>query len=105
MRWFFGHPSTKRLRGWLDGTDDDLEDHVFGCDRCANRLEALAADQPELRARLVELLRPPEDLDVRLQGGIDERLRSREDLALVGELFTVPFEAVRIISTTDQGDT
>ena len=100
----FRHPSPKRLQAWLDGGERELDDHLATCARCADRLEDMAADEPVLRSTLIELLRPPDELDTRLRGGIDERLRAREDLALVSELFAVPLQTVRIMSNTNQGD-
>ena len=43
------HPSARKLEAWLrDGATDDVDAHVEDCDRCANRLEELAAPVPEL---------------------------------------------------------
>ena len=65
----------------------------------------LATEDRALRSTLIELLQPPDELTARLRGGIDERMRSREDLALLSELFAVPLQTVRIMSTNTQGET
>ena len=102
MKW--RHPSMKRLQRWLDGDEEQLDAHLATCERCASRLESLSEDDQTLRQPLLELFSPPDEFGERLQGGIDERLRAREDLALVSELFGVPIRAVRVMTSANQGD-
>ena len=100
-----GHPSLRRLQRWLDGEEDGLDRHLATCERCATRIETLETDESLLRQPLLELLTPPEELTTRLRGGIDERMRSREDLTLLSELFGLPIRAARVMSSTSQGET
>lgn len=100
-----GHPSLRRLQRWLDGEDDDLDGHLATCERCASRIESLEVDDSALLQPLLEVLTPPEELTTRLRGGIDERMRSREDLTLLSELFGLPIRAARVMSSTSQGET
>lgn len=99
-----GHPSVRRLQRWLDGLDDDLDRHLATCERCADRLEALESGDTTFKQPLLELLTPPDEVTERLRGGIDERMRSREDLTLITELFGLPIRAARVMTSTGQGD-
>jgi hypothetical protein len=100
-----GHPSLRRLQRWLDGEEDGLDRHLETCERCASRIESLALEESTVLQPLLEVLTPPEELTSRLRGGIDERMRSREDLTLLSELFGLPIRAARVMSTTSQGET
>ena len=100
-----GHPSMKKLLRWLEGEDVGIEDHVTTCAYCSRRLEPLLEEsEVSLRPALLQVLAMPEELPDRLQRGIDERLRARADLTLVGELFGLPLRAARVMSSTRQGD-
>ncbi len=94
------HPSTKRLRHWLErGPDAEptVDEHILTCDRCANRLEELAHPLPELGAALTQSLSTPDDLVTRLGVRMNESIRNREDLALFFELMGVSFATVRTL--------
>ncbi|MDW3217392.1 MAG: hypothetical protein R8F63_02155 [Acidimicrobiales bacterium] len=100
MRWF--HPSARSLQRWLDdGDPDDVDAHVAGCDRCANRLEELAAPLPDLTQALNRSLRAPDDLVQRLGARMTETMRAREDLQLLLELMGVPLGTVRSLMMED----
>lgn len=90
------HPSNRRLRAWLEeGGPDDVDAHVASCERCANRLEDLAAPTPALSDALSASLRAPDDLVQRLGARMTESMRSREDLRLMLELMGVPLDTMR----------
>lgn len=96
----FFHPSSKRLQQWLDtGQPADVDEHVADCQRCANRLEELAAPMPELTEAITASLRSPDDLVQRLGVRMTESMRSREDLAIILELMGVPLGTVRNLMT------
>jgi hypothetical protein len=100
MRWI--HPSTAKLRRWLDDdATDDVDTHVAVCARCANRLEEIAAPLPELSAALAESLQAPDDLVQRLGVRMTEAMRTREDLQILLELMGVPLDTVRNLMTED----
>ncbi|MEM7094122.1 MAG: hypothetical protein AAF567_14040 [Actinomycetota bacterium] len=101
----FRHPSDRRLQQWLDGEESELDAHVESCQRCADRIEHLAAATTPLRGPLLQLLAPPDGLGDLLRGGIDDRMRTREDLTLVGELFGLPIRAARVMSSTTTSNT
>lgn len=102
MRWF--HPSARRLRHWLDeGGPDDVDAHVAGCARCANRLEELAAPLPELSTALALSLAAPDDLVGRLGARMTESMRTREDLRILLDLMGIPLGTVRNLMTEDDG--
>lgn len=98
-----GHPSLRRLQAWLDGGEEGLDKHLATCERCATKIETLESSDSVLQQPLLDLLAPPEELPERLRGDIDQRMRAREDLALISELFGLPIRAVRVM-TTNQGD-
>lgn len=56
-------PSLEKLAAWyLNDTDDgrsgDVEEHIFSCDRCADRAERMATLVEHLRTRLPFILTP-----------------------------------------------
>ncbi len=100
MRWI--HPSSRKLRRWLDeGGPDEVDAHVAGCARCANRLEELAVPMPELSAALSQTLHPPDDLVRRLGVRMTETMRTREDLQILLDLMGIPFGTVRNLMTEE----
>jgi len=99
-----GHPSLRRLQRWLEGAEESLSRHLETCEHCVSRIEDLDEQAAPIRQPLLDLLAPPEELTSRLRGGIDERLRSREDLALLSELFGLPIRAARVMSSSSQKD-
>lgn len=111
MRWRldFLHPSTGRLRAWLEtGEPEGVGEHVEHCERCADRLEQLdsvdeldAADPAPLRQALAAALNPPDDLNERLLQGVANRNRAGEDLQLFAGLFSIGFETARLMIDTD----
>ena len=63
------HPSKRALREWLAGDiDEDVDNHVSTCERCASDLEDLASTDTgtSLREALLAVLDPPEYLAHRL---------------------------------------
>ncbi len=94
MKWY--HPSSRRLQHWLDaGGPEDVDTHVAGCARCANRLEELASPVPELAAALSASMQVPADLAHRLGTRMTDRMHAREDLQIFLELMGVPLGTVR----------
>jgi hypothetical protein len=100
-----GHPSMKKLLRWLEGEEPAVDSHVSTCVYCSGRLDHLL-EEPEtlVGPALRQVLVIPEQLPDRLQRTIDERLSSRADLTLVGELFGLPLRTARVMSSTSQGD-
>lgn len=113
MRWRFDllHPSAGRLREWLEtGEPEGVSEHVEHCERCADRLEHLANDDPivlslepsaPLRQALSAALSPPDDLNERVLQGVSRRSRSGEELQLFAGLFSIGFETARLMIDTD----
>ena len=100
MKWL--HPSTRKLRTWLDGGGPtDVDAHVAGCARCANRLEELAAPLPPLAGPLAASLQAPDDLVQRLGARMTESMRTREDLRILLDLMGIPFGTVRNLMTEE----
>lgn len=100
MSWF--HPSSRKLQRWLDdGGSAEVDTHVAGCARCANRLEELAAPLPELSEALTRSMQAPDDLVQRLGARMTESMRSREDLQLLLELMGLPLGTVRSLMMED----
>lgn len=98
------HPNRQELTSWLNGENENLDDHIDTCVKCANRLDKLDNDglgnvEPitaDLRPALLSLLQPPEDLHERISERITERLQDRSDADLFGSLLGIPIEASRI---------
>ena len=77
-----GHPSRKRLAGWLDASDaaPAVTEHLETCERCAGRLEELAAaslDDVALDDEITDALRKayaaPQGIEARVLRSIDRR--------------------------------
>ena len=102
------HPNRKQLQSWLDGNNQELDEHIDKCLKCANTLDSIDpsthADlgnvepiSEELRPALMALLQPPEDLHARIYDRVRERLQTGDDLDLFGSLLGIPFEMGGII--------
>lgn len=98
----FRHPSKERLRAWLTGAgadDQQLEDHIDGCERCASVIEAIAdssVSEPLVLA-LAQVLAAPRDLPVRLEQRVAQRLSGRELVGLMAEMFGAGVETSRML--------
>ena len=109
-RLTLAHPSQKRLREWLQHgapesggargarVDDAVTAHVEQCERCADRLVAMAFadddidEQPlsgDLKVALREAFEPPADINTRVLHAIDERQRADNEASLVFGLFSI----------------
>ena len=100
-----GHPNTRKLKRWLDGEEPSIDGHVGTCAHCADRLEPLVDDSETLIGpALSKVLRMPDEMPERLQRSLDGRMSARDDLTLFSELFGLPIRAVRVMSTTGQGE-
>ncbi len=91
------HPTSRRLRQWLDGTDASIDRHVTTCRRCANRLEDLAPPVSDVRYALETVLAPPDQLVPRLEARLVDAISSRDDLKLLFELMGLPWETARTL--------
>ncbi len=103
------HPSTRRLREWLETPPDvepdaGIEEHVSHCERCADELEALDAvvgesieETSEVRVALEEVLAPPTGLEQRMEDRIEAALLARRDLKLLAGLMGVSIETARLL--------
>ncbi|MGF1598590.1 MAG: hypothetical protein ACFCVK_16960 [Acidimicrobiales bacterium] len=97
------HPSHDTLRHWLSGdADDELDDHLDNCPRCAAVLEQLdTSPDLDLVQPLAQVLASPEGLTQRLETGVAARLSSRDVLNVVGDLFAAGFETTRLLLTEE----
>ncbi len=95
------HPSKKRLRDWLGGTEESLDDHLATCERCAVTLEEMEAADTDgsLRTALSEVLQPPADLLPRLEQNVATRLDSRKMFGFMADMFGAGFETARLLAT------
>ncbi len=98
------HPNRQQLASWLNGENENLDEHIDTCEKCAGRLDKLDNEilgnvEPitaDLRPALLTLLQPPADLHERISERITERLQDRSDADLFGSLLGIPIEASRI---------
>ena len=96
------HPSKRVLREWLAGEiDEQVDEHVSTCDRCATDLESLAgADlDSKLRDALLTVLEPAPGLVPRTEAGVAARLESREVLGYLADIFGAGWETARLLAT------
>lgn len=93
----------RKLTRWLETGEGDLAKHLDGCDHCADRLESLVDESDHvLRSMLAHVLAAPEQIPERLQTAINERMDSRRELMLLGELFALPIRTARVMTTGEQ---
>lgn len=96
------HPRTSVLQAWLN-SDAELPRvtaHVADCHRCANRIEQLAADDPDASAvgpALVSLLDPPADLATRVEGNVTDRLTARQLAVVLADLYGAGLETSKLL--------
>ena len=112
----FTHPGRSKLRQWLVASDpsQSVTDHVETCERCATRLEDLAADDRDGattatdNAVLARVIRstwePPTDLTERVIRGIGDRERNDRDLDVMLGLLGIASEAATLMLPKDDND-
>lgn len=84
------HPSQRRLLVWAEGAKARWTDrHLSHCDRCSDRLDRLTALDSEAVRALQEALAPPEDFRGKTERDLQTRVRNRDTLQLLGELYGV----------------
>lgn len=105
------HPSRRSLQAWLGGDTDDekLDNHISVCQRCANTLEEIAADDGEeeshdLAGALAVALAPPVDLPTRLEHKVTQRLDSRVMFGVLSDLFAAGLETSRMLILDESDD-
>jgi hypothetical protein len=100
------HPNDQVLQRWLNGEgDNDLDEHVTTCQRCATNLERLEPPSEDaIGEALAELLAPPVDLTERLQQGVAAKLSSQQVMNVIVDLFGAGFETSRLLMTGDDDD-
>lgn len=93
----------RKLSRWLETGEGDIGKHLDGCGQCADRLESLVDESDHaLRSMLAQVLAAPEQIPERLQSAINERMDSRRDLMLLGELLSLPIRTARIMAVNEQ---
>lgn len=104
MRWF-GHPSREALRGWLDGADSGIDDHIATCHRCASLLEELESPAgTAVGEALATVFQAPADLSERLERRVADRLDSRIIIEVVADLFGAGLETSRLLLMEEPPD-
>lgn len=124
MIGLFSHPGRSKLREWLvaPSPSASVTAHVETCERCATRLEDLAAkdsdgvaaatDNAILARTIKSSWAPRSDLTDRVIQGIDERRRNERDLDVMIGLLGIATEAATLMladrtnpdSTIDTGN-
>jgi len=106
------HPSTARLRRWLDtGETSGIAEHVDQCDRCADRLLELDSSDAAVDAEAANLLQsafletivPPPDLNERVLTSVAKRQQTERDLALLAGLFSIGVETAQLLLDGEAG--
>lgn len=112
----FTHPGRSKLRQWLDADSppQSVTDHVETCERCARRLEDLAANDSDganaatdnaMLARVIKSAwEPPTDLTERVIRGIGVRERNERDLDVMLRLLGIASEAATLMLPQDDND-
>ncbi len=109
-RLALGHPSRKRLATWLDASEASpaVTAHVETCERCAGRLEDLAAGAPDdvaLDDRLGDALREayaaPDGIEDRVLRSIDARERADRELNLLLGIFAIAKDTAELMLPGD----
>lgn len=113
-RLAFAHPSRQRLLAWLDGTDDSsgVTEHVEQCDRCATRIEELAAEPDVTGAAVATSLgdalrvayEPPEGINGRVLEKIKQRQLADREMNVLFGLFSIPKDAVDLLLPSETND-
>jgi cytochrome P450 len=100
------HPNDDVLKQWLDGEgDQDLDEHVTTCQRCATNLENMEPPSEDaIGEALAELLAPPGDLTERLEQAVAAKLSSQQIVNVIADLFGAGFETSRLLLTGDEDD-
>lgn len=96
MRLF--HPSQRRLLVWAEGAQARRTNrHISRCDRCFDRLDKMTALDSEAVRALQEALAPPEGFRGKTERELQTRVRNRDTLQLMGELFGVGWTTARAL--------
>ncbi|MEO0492792.1 MAG: hypothetical protein AAF081_05180 [Actinomycetota bacterium] len=92
------HPSRRQLQRWLEtGKPKRVEAHVAECELCQAILEELSELDDTVVAELQTAVSAPDDLTVRTNTGVDERLRDEAAAGAFLDLFTIGWEVMRAV--------
>ena len=92
------HPSRQRLQRWLEtGETRRVEAHIDSCERCQAVLEELSELDEGVVADLQSAIAPPDDLGIRTNEGVDERLRNEAAAGAFLDLFTIGWDVLRTV--------
>jgi hypothetical protein len=82
------HPSLRMLRKWMDGEAPvRVSRHLDTCERCIAIMDEESSLTEEARIALRAITQPASDLGARMRYEVDEKIRNREVLGVVGDLF------------------
>ena len=98
------HPSRRQLQRWLDtGKPKRVEAHIAECELCQAILEELSELDGSVVAELESVVSAPDDLTVRTNTGVDQRLRDEAAAGAFLDLFTIGWDVFRSVldPTTD----
>ncbi|MEM9203546.1 MAG: hypothetical protein AAGC53_18045 [Actinomycetota bacterium] len=92
------HPSRRQLQRWLEtGKPKRVEAHVAECEICQAILEELSQLDGYVVADLESAIAPPDDLTLRTNSGVDERLRDEAAAGAFLDLFTIGWDVARSV--------
>jgi anti-sigma factor RsiW len=113
-RLALGHPSRKRLATWLDASDasNTVTSHVETCERCAHRLEELAAVSSAdstldamldvgIGQALREAYAAPEGIEDRVLRSIDARERADREMSLLLGILAIAKDTAELMLPAD----
>ncbi|MCB0972987.1 MAG: hypothetical protein KDB86_00355 [Actinobacteria bacterium] len=94
------HPSPKQIRSWSDAgapLGDRIGRHIDQCDRCASRLEDIAAIGSTVGDVLRAALAAPAGLAERTEKALERRRPDRESMAVAFDFFGAATDTAKVI--------
>jgi hypothetical protein len=92
------HPSSQKLGRWVQTSQPErVGDHVARCERCTVVLDSEHRLTDRQRRVLMDATEPPADLETTMTSLVTDRVRRRQALAAVADLFTLGWQTPRVV--------
>lgn len=100
VKMIITHPSQRQIRSWSDAgapLGDRIGRHIDQCDRCASRLDDIAALGASVGDMLRAALAAPAGLAERTERALERRKPDRESVAVAFDFFGAAKDTAKVM--------